>query len=75
MRHSWRCSRSFEEHPDGQRRWDHAYQLLLHWSALPKDTGSAPPGTAVSPDPEEVAHASGDLRSRLHPPAGADPDY
>lgn len=75
MRHSWRCSRSFQELADGQRRWDQAYQLLFRWAAERKDTGTAPPDAPALPDTEEVAHASGDLRAGLHQPAGADPDH
>lgn len=75
MRHSGRCSRSFQEVSDGQRRWDEAYQLLCRWAAGPKDTGTTPPEAAVSPETEEVAHASSDLRAGLHQPTSADPDH
>lgn len=28
----WHLQRNLTPLPDGQRRWDHAYQNLLHWS-------------------------------------------
>jgi len=33
MRHDWRVTRRLEPHPDGQHRWDRAYQPLLEWAA------------------------------------------
>lgn len=32
MNRSWQVHRDTVAHPDGQRRWDHAYQLLLRWA-------------------------------------------
>ena len=29
MKRQWRVCRQVKEHPDGQRRWDRAYQNLL----------------------------------------------
>jgi hypothetical protein len=32
MNRSWQVHRETVIHPDGQRRWDRAYQLLLRWA-------------------------------------------
>ena len=33
MNRTWQVHRDSVAHPDGQRRWDQAYQLLLRWAA------------------------------------------
>ena len=33
MNRTWQVHRETVPHPDGQRRWDRAYQLLLRWAA------------------------------------------
>jgi hypothetical protein len=62
MKRGWRVRRAVVEHPDGQRRWDQAYQLLLRWTM------------AATPSQEEGDDASRVLRARLNgaPTAGAD---
>ena len=32
MNRTWQVHREIVVHPDGQRRWDRAYQLLLRWA-------------------------------------------
>ncbi len=34
MKRQWHLRRQFHAAEDGVRRWDQAYQLLLHWSML-----------------------------------------
>jgi hypothetical protein len=34
MKREWHIRRQFQAVEDGERRWDQAYQLLLHWSLL-----------------------------------------
>jgi hypothetical protein len=43
MNRIWQIHRETVTHPDGQRRWDRAYQLLLHWAA---DTAAQMPSSA-----------------------------
>ena len=31
MKREWQVRRAVAECPDGQRRWDYAYQFLLRW--------------------------------------------
>ena len=64
MRHQWRLYRTLQEHRDGQRRWDRAYQLLLQWAQAP-DTPPLKPSQRPSialpqplTKPLEVTHAS-----------------
>ena len=76
MRHDWRVTRRLEPHPDGQRRWDRAYQLLLEWAA----TGPTP-GQPLASDPASSIHTSEDIDENrdlcacLDPTTGPDPDH
>ena len=82
MRHQWRLCRTLQEHPDGQRRWDRAYQLLLQWAQAP-DVPPAEPGQSprlvlhqpVAQNSVEVTHARSDLCPGLDPAANPDPDH
>src|SRR6266508_575100 len=38
---TWHIRRDVAGCPDGQRRWDRAYQLLLHWAVAPPHTKEA----------------------------------
>ena len=31
MKREWQVHHAVAEYPDGQRRWDYAYQFLLRW--------------------------------------------
>jgi hypothetical protein len=35
MNHQWHIRRQMTPLPDGQQRWDQAYQWLLEWSRCP----------------------------------------
>ena len=50
MKRKWQVRRAVVERPDGQRRWDLAYQLLLGWAMEP--TGDPLPGGAPSQENE-----------------------
>ena len=39
----WKTNRQLIEHPDAQRRWDQAYQSLLHWTSTPTQPTVAEP--------------------------------
>ena len=43
MKRTWHVSRDVLPHPDAQRRWDRAYQLILHWAEAADHTGDLPP--------------------------------
>jgi uncharacterized protein (UPF0548 family) len=40
-KHPWQVTRRGIARSDGERRWDYAYQFLLHW-AMETDTGTQP---------------------------------
>lgn len=68
MKRHWQVSRAEQPCPDGQRRWDRAYQLLLDWAA-------GPPAEPSRPSPlTEITDASRRLRPRLDPAPDPDPD-
>jgi hypothetical protein len=79
MYHQWRVRRQTISSPDGQQRWDRAYQLLLRWTERP---GLAPPAEALlpatcppgKPMQAEVPHARRRVRARFNaqPDAKAD---
>jgi hypothetical protein len=78
MRHQWRLRRTFQEHQDGQRRWDRAYQLLLEWGQAP-DAPRLDPSQRPSiahhqliTTPVEVPYACSDLCSGLDPAPNPD---
>jgi hypothetical protein len=82
MRHQWRLCRTLQEHRDGQRRWDRAYQLLLEWAQTPAPVPAEPGQNPLLPLPQpvtknclEVTHARRDLCPRVDPTANPDPDY
>ena len=71
MKRQWQVQRQVVVIPDGQRRWDRAYQLLMEWTTPGL---SPPPATADGERIREVRHASSDLRAGLDAAAGADAD-
>ena len=48
MNRTWQIRRETVAHPDGQRGWDRAYQLLLRWAA---DAVAAPAPTIAQVEP------------------------
>jgi hypothetical protein len=82
MDHQWRVCRRTTSSPDGQQRWDRAYQLLLRWTertGLPPTAEAPLPATCPSGKPTQVApveapHAHRRLRARFdaQPDAKAD---
>jgi hypothetical protein len=71
MQRQWYIRRQSVPTPDGQRRWDRAYQYLLRWSA-----SSLLPGTSriESAQRREEMHEDCDLRPRLDTAAGTGAD-
>jgi len=74
MKRQWQARRVTQPHPDGQRRWDQAYQQLLRWAIEHEavEQGGLPPARNA----KEVQHerTRGDLRPGLdsEPDPGAD---
>ena len=81
MQHQWRLCRTFQEHRDGQRRWDRAYQLLLQWAQaadVPPAEPSPRPSIACHQPittPLEVTYARSDLCPGLDPAPNPDPGH
>ena len=48
----WRVRRALQPQPDGQRRWDRAYQQLLAWTQVQNASAAA---RHARPRPQEVA--------------------
>ena len=67
----WQVRRHLTEVPDGQQRWNQAYQLLLSWT-LATTKGEQAPTTDNVGEKGRDHHASSSLRSGLH--AATDPD-
>jgi hypothetical protein len=74
MKRQWLIRHQFHPTEDGVRRWDQAYQLLLHWRTLNESPpASAPP---LSPQrPKEGADENRRLCPRLDAAPEPGPDY
>ena len=72
MKRQWQMRRQVVARPDGQLRWDRAYQLLLDWTQPPQ---AAPPALPSALPPQEVQHADSRLCAGLDPTPSADPDH
>ncbi len=66
MGRTWQVHRDVVAHPDGQRRWDRAYQLLLRWA----DEAGMP---TASTDDQEDNDAHCLVCPRLDPSPTTDP--
>ena len=67
---SWQVRRTGIAQRDGRRRWDEAYQLLLHWAV---ETEGGDLSTLAHPL-EEEPHGSSSLCPRLNQPTTAAAD-
>jgi hypothetical protein len=65
MNRTWHVHRETVTHPDGQRRWDRAYQLLLRWTA--------DPAVQVPSIAQEETDAHCPVCSSVNQPPAADP--
>lgn len=72
MKRSWTVRRTVQELPNGEQRWDRAYQLLLRWA---QDATIERTAHAVTPSDltQEVSDESSDLCTRVDTTAGSDP--
>lgn len=70
MKKRWRIQRSLLATPDGQQRWDRAYQALLGWAeqAMVVSVVTCDQGTT------EAQHASSGLCARVDPATGPSAD-
>jgi hypothetical protein len=71
MKRDWRIRRELLAMPEGQRRWDRAYQELLAWAC---PDGAAPPVAAVECAGKEQDDACRDLCAGVDAAAGAGAD-
>jgi hypothetical protein len=62
MHRQWRLRRQTHPSPDGQRRWNQAYQLLLEWTAPGEPFRTAPTAPVSLQAP---ANQEGDYAHRL----------
>jgi hypothetical protein len=69
MKRQWHIQRQFQATEDGERRWDQAYQLLLHWSTL----NESPPALAPPLSTQRPKEGSDENR-RLCPRLDAAPE-
>jgi hypothetical protein len=74
MKRQWHIHRQWHATEDGARRWDQAYQLLLHWSRRNDTTLRPDPPPLLGQSPSEDPYENGSLCPRLDtaPEPGAD---
>jgi hypothetical protein len=65
MKRNWKKRRQFIPHPDGQQRWDRAYQYLLQWSQEMKSIQTANPDNSCR-WAQEVDHENSCVRQGVH---------
>ena len=70
MQCQWTVRRTMRPTPEGQRRWDRAYQEVLAWTDGPAD---GPAGASRGPGAREASHEGGTLRSGIDAAPGAGP--
>lgn len=72
MKRSWTVRRTVQDLPNGEQRWDRAYQILLRWA---QDAHIDRAANAVTPADlaQEVSDESSDLRTRIDTAAGSGP--
>lgn len=73
MKHQWYVGRDLKPRPDGQQRWDRAYQNLLRWT-LNSVTKESTPSMILDPL-LEVHHENCSVRTGLDLASNSDPDY
>ena len=69
MHRQWRLRRQTQPAPDGRRRWNRVYQLLVEWAA-PHERGRDATTVLASgstPAYQEGTHAPRDVPARLDP--------
>jgi hypothetical protein len=76
MQHHWRLRRQTHPCPDGQRRWNTAYQLLVQWTT-PSEPLLTPVAASTSLSEivdQEEDHAHCSVSSCLDPATSPTPD-
>jgi hypothetical protein len=73
MKRQWSICRQVKEEPDGQRRWDRAYQLLLQWTK-PIEMEQWPIAVSALNLMQEVYDESSSVCACLDPTPGSSPD-
>ena len=73
MERQWRIRRQQLAMPDGQRRWDRAYQHLVSWT-LPSTPSPVVPAGEDQRLELEGEHGRSDLRAGVDAAAGAGTD-
>lgn len=71
MKRQWNISRTTAALPNGQQRWDQAYQLLLQWAQVHPPV---PTPTVPTQAPQEVSDASSSVRPCLDQPSSSASD-
>jgi hypothetical protein len=74
MKRQWRIHRQLTMHPEGARRWDQAYQLLLRWTTMNE------PRQVIEPErcdveKQEVYHEHCRIRAGIDPASSPSADH
>ena len=67
MKHQWKIQREVKEYPEGQNRWDRAYQLVLEIARFVEETQAQME--------LEVYYASSDLCESIDSTSSASPNH
>jgi len=67
MKRQWKIQREVKEYPDGQNRWDRAYQLVLEMARFVEETQAQMKA--------EVCYASSNLCESIDSTSSASPNH
>lgn len=66
MKRKWEVCRQCQPYPDGEQRWDRAYQHILQWAAVVPQESSKEPHVATTAE-KDAKHADSSLCTGLYP--------
>jgi hypothetical protein len=74
MKREWKVRREFKAYPDGEQRWDRAYQHLLKWTLTTQPPANVTRRSNSQPL-QEVDHAGSSLCASFDTAPGAATDH
>ena len=73
MKHTWVVRRQCQAVPDGERRWDLAYQSILLWAVAVHQEPQSEPVDAPKAE-RDTDHANRNLCTGLHTATSSEPE-
>lgn len=74
MKRHWVVNRQYRPCPDGEGRWDRAYQYILQWATTVSDSSNVSSRDASAAE-MDLNHANGSVCPSLHPTTSTESDH